>query len=332
MKTQKVSNNEVAIYQAKTGAIELAVDTKRETFLLTQQQVAEIFDVQKAAISKHVKNIFDSGELKEKATVSILETVQKEGKREIVRKIEYYNLDLVLSIGYRVNSAKATKFRQWATKTLRAHIVDGYTINKARIAQDIDVYREAIANIKKLLPAGTTIDTSSILELVTLFADTWLSLDAYDKDTLVTKGATKKSVKITATTLAKAISVLKQSLIEKDEATDLFATERERGSIAGIVGNVMQSLGGSEVYPSIEEKAAHLLYYLIKNHPFVDGNKRSGAYAFIWFLRQAKILDTTRITPPALTAITLLVAGSDPKDKERMTRLILTMLAQGKKK
>ena len=323
----------MVIYQAKSGAIELAVNTKQETFLLTQQQVAQIFDVQKAAISKHVKNIFDSGELEKRATVSILETVQTEGKRTINRQVEFYNLDLVLSIGYRVNSVKATKFRQWATKTLRAHIVDGYTINKSRVAQNYDAFMKTVADVRALLPKGANIDNESILELVTLFADTWLSLDAYDKDALTIRGATKKSVKITAETFSKALGVLKESLIQKGEATDLFATERERGSAAGIIGNVMQSFGGNEVYPTVEEKAAHLLYFVIKNHPFLDGNKRSGAYAFVWFLAKAKVLDTTRMTPPALTAITLLIAESDPKDKDKMVGLVLAMLARaGKRK
>ena len=186
--------------------------------------------------------------------------------------------------------------------------------------------------MKALLPKGATVDTEGILELISLFADTWLSLDAYDKDTLVTNGATKKSVKITAETFGSALATLKESLVVKGEATDLFATERERGSVAGIVGNVMQSFGGSDMYPTVEEKAAHLLYFVIKNHPFIDGNKRSGAYAFVWFLAKAKALDTSRITPPALTAITLLVAESDPAHKDKMVGLILTMLVSGKKK
>ena len=230
-----------------------------------------------------------------------------------------------------MNSKKATAFRQWATKTLRTHIVDGYTINKTRIAKNYDAFLQTVAEVKALLPKGTAIDTESILELVTLFADTWLSLDAYDKDVLVTKGATKKSVKITGEMFAEALVVLKESLISKDEATDLFATERERGSLGGIIGNVMQSFGGKDVYPTVEEKAAHLLYFVIKNHPFLDGNKRSGAYAFVWFLAKAKVLDMTRITPPALTAITLLVAESDPTHKDRMIGLVLTLLSKGKK-
>lgn len=246
-------------------------------------------------------------------------------------QVQFYNLDIILAVGYRTNSKRAIEFRQWATKTLRAHIVDGYTINKTRIAKNYDAFLQTVAEVKALLPKGTAIDTESILELVTLFADTWLSLDAYDKDVLATKGATKKSVKITAEMFVEALAVLKESLIANDEATDLFATERERGSLGGIIGNVMQAFGGKDVYPTVEEKAAHLLYFVIKNHPFLDGNKRSGAYAFVWFLAKAKVLDTTRITPPALTAITLLVAESDPTHKDKMIGLVLTLLSKGKK-
>ena len=165
-----------------------------------------------------------------------------------------------------------------------------------------------------------------MLELITLFADTWFSLDAYDRDTLITKGATKKRVGLASEKLSRALTELKQTLIAKGEATNLFGTERANDSVAGIVGNVMQSFGGEDLYPSIEEKAAHLLYFIIKNHPFVDGNKRSGAYAFVWFLRQAKILDVTRITPPALTALTFLIAESSPKDKDKMIGLVCTVL------
>ena len=327
MKSQK-TKKEAVIYQAKSGAIELRGDFGKETVWATLDQIAEVFGRDKSVVSRHLKNIYKEGELDASSTVAKNATVQTEGKRKVERIIEYYNLDAILSVGYRVNSKTATQFRQWATKTLREHIVDGYTINKSRIAQNYDGFLKAVADVKALLPAGTVMDAESILELITLFSDTWLSLDAYDKDALVTKGATKKSVKITAEMFAEALGSLKESLIEKGEATDLFATERERGSLAGIIGNVMQAFGGSDAYPTVEEKAAHFLYFVIKNHPFIDGNKRSGAYAFVWFLAKAKVLDTTRITPPALTAVTLLVAESDPAHKDKMVGLILTMLAR----
>ena len=316
----------IIIYQTSHGALELKADAIRETIWLTQQQTADLFDVKKSAISKHIKNIFDSGELHKKLTVSILETVQKEGKRTIKRNLEYYNLDLVLSVGYRVNSKKATIFRQWATKTLRQHITKGYTINPRVIKHNYSEFQKAIENIKHLLPAGTPIDHVSVLELISAFADTWLSLDAYDKDTLVARGATKKSVAITAQQLSGALKDFKVALMKKGEATELFGSERNTGSAGGIVGNVMQTFGGRPLYPTIEEKAAHLLYFIVKDHPFVDGNKRSGAYAFVWFLHRTGVLDRSKMTSSALTALTLFVAESDPKNKERMIKLVLQLL------
>lgn len=327
---KKEPNDKVVIYQAASGALELRADATSETFWLTQQQVAQVFNVQKAAISKHVKNIFESGELEREATVSILETVQKEGERTVTRRVEHYNLDLVLSIGYRVNSKQATHFRQWATKTLRQYIVDGYAINKKRVTRNYKQFMEAVKDLKQLLPPGVTVDTQGVLELVNAFADTWLSLDAYDKGTLPREGFTKKHIVLTAAKLKESLAKFKFALADKNEATEYFGIERSAESVEGIVGNVMQSFGGRDVYESAEEKAAHLLYFMVKNHPFVDGNKRSGAYAFVWFLRQANILDETRITPPALTALTLLVAESNPKDKEKMTRLILALISKRK--
>jgi hypothetical protein len=329
--SNQFKTNQIVIYQSKAGSLELKADIGDETIWLTQDQVASLFDVQKAAISKHVSNIFETGELKRQATVSKMETVQKEGARSVKRAINFYNLDLVLSIGYRVNSKKATHFRQWATKILKEHIQKGYTINRSRVDKNYNEFLKAVENVKSLLPVGTAVDHEGILELVTLFADTWLSLDAYDKDELSTQGATKKKVALTAEKLSASLVTLKHELVVKGEATDLFGKERAKDSIAGIIGNVMQSFAGEDLYPSIEAKAAHLLYFIIKNHPFVDGNKRSGAYAFIWFLRQAKILDITRMTPPALTAITLLIAESNPKDKERMIGLVCALLAKRKK-
>ena len=332
MKNQVNVASHSVVYQSKSGSLELKADSKHETIWLTQQQVAELFAVQKAAISKHVKNIFESEELQQKATVSKMETVQKEGKRSVKREVEYYNLDLVLSIGYRVNSKKATHFRQWATKTLKAHILNGYTIDRHRIQTNYTEFLKAVDDVKSLLPDGFAINKDSVLELIKLFADTWFSLDAYDKDQLPREGTTKKKVKLTAEKLSQGLAELKLALIAKGEATDIFGIERTKDSIAGIIGNVMQTFGDEELYPTVEAKAANLLYFIVKNHPFVDGNKRSGAYAFVWFLQQMKMLDITKISPPALTAITLLIAESSPKDKDKMIGLVCAFLAKGKRR
>jgi len=319
---------EVAIYQAKSGAIEFRGDFEQDTIWGNLNQIADLFDVQKPAISKHLKNIYKEGELEKESTVSILETVQTEGEREIKRKIEYYNLDAILSVGYRVNSKQATQFRKWATKTLKQHLIQGYTINKKRIGKNCDKFIQAVADVKALLPAGNTIKTEDILELIGAFANTWFSLDAYDKSSFPKKGVSKGTVQIKASELMEALSELKEDLISKKQATQLFAQEKSRGSVEGIVGNVFQSVFGSDAYPTLEEKAAHLLYFMVKNHPFTDGNKRGGAFAFVWFLRKAELL-RTNLSPEALTAITLLVAESNPKDKEKMTGLVL-LLVNGK--
>lgn len=326
----KHTEEKIAIYQSSNGAIQLKADAQQDTIWASLMQIVALFETDKSGISRHINNIYKSGELSKKGTVAKFATVQKEGGREVARHVEHYSLDVILSVGYRINSKKATHFRQWATKTLKEHIQKGFTINRNRVQKNYSEFLQAIDDVKALLPPDTTIDHDAVLELVTLFADTWFSLDAYDKDKLVTQGATKKKVSLTAEKLNKALAELKQNLIAKNEATDIFGAERTKDSIAGIIGNVMQSFGGEELYPSIEEKAAHLLYFIIKNHPFVDGNKRSGAYAFIWFLRYTKTLDLTRMTPPALTAITLLIAESSPKDKEKMIGLVCTLLVKRK--
>lgn len=321
------NSKDIVIYQSKNGSIRIKHDARKETIWLTQLQVADLFNVGKAAISKHVKNIFETGELKASSTVSKMEIVQVEGDREVRRNIEHYNLDLVLSIGYRVNSMQATSFRKWATKVLRGHIVDGYTLNKQTIKDNYGQFFDAVDQIKKMVKA-VQIDNDSVIELISMFANTWLSLDAYDKDQLLPTGTSRKKVTLTAGKLSKALQALKKNLISKGEATELFAAERSKESVSGIIGNVMQSFAGEDLYPTIEEKAAHLLYFMVKNHPFFDGNKRSGAYAFIWFLKKSKMLDVGKITPASLTAMTLLIAESDPKDKNKMTGLICKLLSK----
>ncbi len=253
----------------------------KKTILANLNQIADLFGVQKAAVSKHLKNIFASNELFKKATVSKMETVQKEGNRIMKRSIEIYNLDAIIAVGYRVNSKSATQFRIWATKVLTEHITKGYTINKERLAKNYNVFMEAVTDMQALLPEQIVLDPRVVLDLVKEFASTWVSLDAYDKDALVKIGTTKKSVSVTADQLLDELIIFKKALIENNEATEIFGQERQSGVIAGIVGNVMQSFGGKALYPTIEEKAAHLLYFMVKNHPFTDGNKRSGAYSFI---------------------------------------------------
>jgi prophage maintenance system killer protein len=314
------THNQVVIYQSKSGALELHQDFDKETVWARQSDIAKLYGKERSVITRHISNILKDREIDQKSNVQKMHIANSD------KPVVVYSLDIILAVGYRTNSKRAIQFRQWATKTLRQHIVEGYTINKTRIASNYKQFLEVVESIKQLLPSGTPIDTTSVLELINLFADTWLSLEAYDRDALPTRGRTKKQVELTAEKLVNRLTELKTQLMKKGEATELFGAERSAGSIAGIVGNVMQSFGGKDLYETLEEKAAHLLYFMVKNHPFTDGNKRNGAYAFVWFLQETGILDTRRLTPPALTTLTILVAESNPKDKEKMIHLILSLL------
>lgn len=316
----------LVMYTGPKGTVELRADTNKETIWASLDQIADLFDVQKSAISKHFKNIFESGELNKMATVSKMETVQIEGKRSISRQIEFYNLDAIIAVGYRVNSKKATKFRVWATKILKQYLIQGSVLDKKVILKNYDKFMESVSAIQDLLPSSVPIDPKSVLDLVKEYAVTWSKLDAYDREALSKKGVNKEKIKFTSEELMNAILSLREELIKKGEATDIFATHRRSDGVEGIVGDIMQSFGGSDLYPSLEEKAAHLLYFLIKDHPFVDGNKRSAAFSFIWFLRKNRIKGAKAINPSALTAIALLVAESDPAQKEKMVALVVELL------
>ena len=229
---------DIVIYQAKSGKIEFRGDFYRSMVWGTQQQIAELFGRDKSVISRHVKNIFKSGELTQEATVAIFATVQKEGERRVKREIEYYNLDMILSVGYRVDSKQATHFRVWATKILKQHLLDGYTISKKRLVQNYQKFSRAVEDVKKLLPEteSSTIKTQDVLGLVQVFGNAWFSLHAYDNQTFPKGGVTKKRVQFTADELMQTLRKLKSELIAKKEATELFGTEKSRDSLQSIVG------------------------------------------------------------------------------------------------
>jgi len=317
---QKSKEKQAVIYQTKSGALELRGDVEKETVWATQAQIAEVFQVERSVVTKHIGNIFKSGEVNKKSNVQNLHIAHSD------KPVTFYSLDIILAVGYRTNSGKAIEFRQWATKTLRDHITKGYTINPTRVSQNYDAFMKAVSDVQSLLPEHVVLDPQAILELIKEFASTWVSLDAYDKEALELKGVTKKKVTLVSDDLLNAIMELKQELMRKGEASEMFAAERRDGNIEGIVGNVMQSFGGKALYPTVEEKAAHLLYFMVKNHPFTDGNKRSGAFAFVWFLRKVGVKGSKNINPAALTALTLLIAESDPEKKDQMVALVTQML------
>ena len=318
--SNKEINTSIAIYRDKRGNVEFRTDIKHETIWATQEQIVRLFDVDQSVVSRHIKNIVSDGELDVKSNMQKMHIANSD------KPVTLYSLDIILAVGYRTNSKNAIYFRKWATKTLREYLVKGFVINKKQIKKNHEEFLRVVESIQNLLPEHTVLDPKNILELVKEFSATWRWLDAYDKESLTTVSATKKSVSLSAQELVESIATLKTELMRKDEATDLFAQERSRGSVEGIIGNVMQSFGGKHVYPSVEEKAAHLLYFMVKNHPFVDGNKRSGAWAFIWFLRKTKAKGFAKINPSALTAITLLIAESKPDKKGQMVALVTQLI------
>ncbi len=325
------------IYEDNRGNFELKVDKDLETIWVTQLQVAELFDVQKAAISKHLKNIFASGELQKPTTVSKMETVQTEGGRTVKRAVEFYNLDLVIAIGYRVNSKKATLFRQWATKTLRDYLVKGYILNEKRLRESRETSVKELQKTVKFIQETVRhrqldqAEVDSVLSVITGYANSWLLLGQYDESALsVKRGASVPQKKLEYETVRMFINDLKRQLLRKGEAGELFGNERN-DSLQGILTALYQTFDGKEVYSSAEEKAAHLLYFVIKDHPFSDGNKRIGSFLFIIFLGRNQLLyrknGEKKINDNTLVALALLVAQSDPKEKDQMIALITQLLA-----
>ncbi len=314
------------VYQTDDGAIALQGDLQNETMWASQREMAQLFKVTPQNITTHIRQVFKDGELEEASTCKESLQVRQEGKRQVKRKLKVYNLDVMIAVGYRVNSVVGTSFRKWATKTLKQHITQGYTINPRRIARNYDTFLHAVEEVKALAQDNRQLQTDDVLALVTAFAHTWFSLESYDEDKLPTQGSNRSSIQLEAGELYKAVAVLKQDLIAKGQATPLFAQEKREGGLQGIVGNIYQSAFGEDVYPTLEEKAANLLYFIIKNHPFNDGNKRTAAFAFIWFLQKAGIDFKGRLTPEALTSITLLIAESNPASKERMIGLVILLL------
>ncbi len=316
-----MTNKELLIYQGKNWEIILKEDSKNETIWANQKQIAEIFGIDRTVITKHINKIFKDSEVDEKSNVQKMHIANSD------KPVKFYNLDIILAVGYRTNSAKAIEFRKWATKTLKEHITKGFTINRNRIAQNYDKFIQAIEDVKKILPENSEIIKSKdVLELVKAFANTWFNLETYDEDKLPTSGFTKEDLQINSEDLYKDVEEFKQELVKKWQATELFAQEKSKDSLKWILWNIFQSFAWEDVYPTIEEKAAHLLYFIVKNHPFNDWNKRTWAFSFIWFLQRVGFEFKEKITPEALTVLALMTAESNPKDKEKIIGLIILLL------
>lgn len=321
--------DKLIIYQAENGALELRSDAKKETIWASLDQIAILFERDKSVISRHIKNIFGEGELDKEVVVAFFATTTQHGAisgKTQTKQVAFYNIDLVLSVGYRVNSRVATKFRQWANYILKQHITQGFTLNVKTIEENKTHFLQTLEDLKLLAQNNTQIENKDILSLIQSFSDTFFALDSYDKNEFPTQG-THQEIQTSAKELAKDLLQLKSELIKKGEATELFSQEKTKGSLEGIFGNVFQSVFEQDAYPTVEEKAAHLLYFIIKNHPFNDGNKRSAAFSFIWLLQKAKHHLRKKITPETLTTLTILIAESNPVDKEKMIGIIKLILS-----
>lgn len=322
----------IEIYQTDQHTIEVRFDGEQETVWLTQRQMGELFGTTPENVLMHLKNIYKDQELEEAATAKKFLVVQTEGKRQVERKLLHYDLDAILSVGYRVNSKQGVLFRKWATQRLKEHLLQGYTLNQQRFEQNAEALKQALALIEKTAqsPELTAEVGSGLVEIVSRYTQTFLWLQQYDEGLLKEPGGETGGKLPTAAEAMNSLGQLKQQLMARGEATELFARLREDG-LAAILGNLDQSVFGEPAYPSIESKAAHLLYFVVKNHPFSDGNKRSGAFLFVDFLhRNGRLLNAREepvINDTGLAALTLLVAESDPKQKEVIIRLIMTMLA-----
>jgi prophage maintenance system killer protein len=328
-----VLENITTLYQAENGAIAFRNDLEHETIWANQKQIAQLFDIDRSVVNRHINNIFSDKELDQAVVCAqFAHTTQHgaiQGKSQ-TKQVNHYSLDIILAVGYRTNSRRAIVFRKWATTTLKEHLLQGYTINKNRVTQNYESFLQAVAEIKNLLITNSVVGSEEVLELISVFAGTWFALDAYDTSTLPVNGFSEIDVTVQVEELISGLDALKQELINKEQATVLFAQEKKKGNLGGILGNVFQSAFGEDVYSSFESKAAHLLYFIIKNHPFNDGNKRSAAFCFVWLLNKAGILRKS-ITPEALAALTLLIAESNPLEKDKMVGLVI-LLINGKYK
>ena len=321
------SNNQIIIYQTEDGQTQIDVRLDNETVWLTQKQIAELFGTKRPAITKHLKNIYASEELDEGSTCSILEHMGNEGKQAYSTK--YYNLDVILSVGYRVNSKNATRFRQWANKVLKQYLIKGYAVNERMRKEQIGELRQLVGMLGRTIqnqPLLSNDETNALFEVVTDYTYALDTLDNYDYERLTINKTTKEEpFHATYQNAMEAINGLR----EKFGGSVLFGNEKD-DSFKSSIGQIYQTFGGEELYPSVEEKAAMLLYLVTKNHSFSDGNKRIAATLFLWFLNNNHILyhpdGSKRIADSTLVALTLMIAESRTEEKDVMVKVVVNLI------
>jgi len=311
-------NNEIIKFVNGDLQINVTVSPNEETVWLNRNQLASLFDRDVKTISKHINNALK--EELDSSTVAKFATVQKEGSRNIKREIDYYNLDMIISVGYRVKSQNGVIFRKWATSILHDYMIKGYAVNQKRL----DVLNKTIAIQSRMLASALSIEEKEVLNVIEAYSNALTLLDDYDHGTIPKPDGIASVYQLTYEECRELIDSMKYG-----NYSDVFGVEKELGKLNGIIAAVYQNVFGTELYPSIEEKAANLLYFLIKDHPFVDGCKRIGASIFLEFLNKNKhlIIDGKQIiSDSALVAITLMIAESRPEEKETMVKLVMNFL------
>lgn len=319
---------EIFIYETEAGQTAIDVKLQHETVWLTQQQLSQLFGRERSVITKHLKNIFVTGELDEKSNVQKMHIANSD------KPVSYYNLDVIISVGYRVNSKRGTQFRIWATNVLRQHLVEGYTLNEKRLKEQAQKYldlKQTVKLLQNVVQRKDELKSNESLGLLQVISDYTYALDIlddYDHQRLTIKGTHKKEIfRITYDGAKNAINTLK----DKFGGSELFGREKDE-SFQSSLNTIYQTFGGEELYPSLEEKAANLLYFVVKNHSFSDGNKRIAAFLFVWFMEKNNLLYDNngykRIADNALVALTLLIAESDSAEKEMMVKVIVNLINQ----
>ena len=313
----RASKDEVVIYESEDGRIRLDVQLDGETVWLTQAQIAQLFGTRSQAITKHIQNIYEEQELEESATCSKMEQVRTEGSRQVKRTVNVYNLDLILSVGYRVSSKQATQFRRWATDVLHRYIIEGKAENERRLQQ----LSQTVALLERV---ANDLDINQVLEVVKSYASALDLLDDYDHQCIAKPTGTSAVYVLDYDECMELIKTLRFN----DESS-LFGVEKD-DSFKSSIATIYQSFGGQDLYPSVQEKAANLLYFIVKNHSFHDGNKRIAATVFLYFLEKNGLLykDGQKVvSDSALVATTIMIAESKPDEKETMVSLVMNFIA-----
>jgi prophage maintenance system killer protein len=330
-------NNQVLLYQAEDGSLKTEVPIYEDTVWLTQKQMSELFNKDIRTINEHIRNLYLEKELSSASTIRNFRIVRQEGNRRVSRDIEHYSLDVIISVGYRVKSKGGTQFRIWANKVLKDYLIQGYVLDKGRLEKQKQQLQELQKTLLLFQRAQENnlnqSEASGLLSILTEYTHAFVLLNQYDTGNLPEgKLNTNITQEIDYPSAMAAIADLKNRL-GREQAGELFGRPKDN-SFEGLLGNIVQSFDGEYLYPSIEEQGAHLLYFIIKNHPFADGNKRIGAFMFIWFLRlnkhHLKLSGEVKINDNALVAIALLVAQSEPSQKDIMIKLIINLISDSR--